>query len=171
MYRHSIDTNILHVLKDRKCINVIGVVKRSCLFERRTYNRALKGRDCELLEKETASRSPGKVATSKTLFFFFLDRNMIGLTNLELGRDCLLLYPVDTRGNNGCGTRTIRWIYNQLNDYPERLLIGMHGILEGVCRIQPSVAALRLSGTRQRGKSAREKKKENKEGGQGVRAS
>lgn len=26
---------------------------------------------------------------------------MIGLINLELGRDCLLLNPVDMRGNSG----------------------------------------------------------------------
>lgn len=49
---------------------------------------------------------------------------MIGLISLELGRECPLLYPVDVRENTGCDAKTVRWIHNQLNDYPERCSFG-----------------------------------------------
>ena len=58
---------------------------------------------------------------------------MIGLISLELGRECPLLYPMDVRENIGCDAKTMRWIHNQLNDCPEKVLIWIHVILEGVC--------------------------------------
>lgn len=53
---------------------------------------------------------------------------MIDLINMELGKDCLLLYFVDMRGSSECDARTIWWIGNQSSDYPEGVLIWMHVI-------------------------------------------
>lgn len=61
---------------------------------------------------------------------------MIGLINLELGKDSLLLYPVDKR-KKGYEARIIRWIHDQFNGYPERVLTWMYVNLEGVCGIKP----------------------------------
>lgn len=65
-----------------------------------------------------------------------LNRTTVGLISLQLQRGLPSLCPMDMRENTGYDAWTMRWIYNQLNNYPESVLMWIHVILEGVCSIK-----------------------------------
>lgn len=59
-------------MEDRKCVKVLGVVKREKTMSvpKENYNRALKGWAVSSEKKKLAPRSPGQVMTSKTVSFW-----------------------------------------------------------------------------------------------------
>lgn len=86
-----------HVLQDRKCVHVSGVVKRekTLLVPKKDLQQSTEGLGFQILEETRLQVS--RTNCNKQNTFFFLDRNVIGLISQELGKDCLLLQPVDKK--------------------------------------------------------------------------